>query len=77
MNKVGKFLKKLRCRVGGRVKQGNLVLSTELITYIGHRKEFKSLRFEREPLVRANGGIVEKMEPRYWWERGDEKTRIN
>ena len=36
-NKGGKFLKKLWCYVGGRVKQGNLVLSTELITLIGHR----------------------------------------
>ena len=30
-NKGGKFLKKLWCSVGGRVRQGNLVLSTELI----------------------------------------------
>ena len=36
----GKFLKKLWCCVGGRVQQGNLVLSTVLITLIGHRKEF-------------------------------------
>ena len=28
----GKFLKKLWCCVSGRVQQGNLVLSTELIT---------------------------------------------
>ena len=32
MNKVGKFLKKLWCCVGGRAEQGNLELSTELIT---------------------------------------------
>ena len=35
-------------------------------------------------LVRTTGGIVgcvwvyiQKMELRYWWEYGDEKTRIN
>ena len=28
-------------------EQGNLVLSTEFITWIGHRKEFKSWSFER------------------------------
>ena len=32
MNKGGKFLKKLWCCVCGRVKHGNLVLSTKLIT---------------------------------------------
>ena len=32
VNKGGKFLKKLWCCVDGRVKQGNLVLSTTLIT---------------------------------------------
>ena len=42
MNKGGKFLEKLWCLLGGRVQQGNLVLSTELITEIGHRKEFQS-----------------------------------
>ena len=31
-DKRGKFLKKLWCCVGGRVQQGNLVLSTDLIT---------------------------------------------
>ena len=31
-NEGGKFLKKLWCCVGGRVQQGNLVLSTELKT---------------------------------------------
>ena len=30
--KGGKFLKKLWCCVGGRVEQGNSVLSTDLIT---------------------------------------------
>ena len=40
-DKGGKFLEKLWCCVGGRVQQGNLVLSTELKTQIGHRKEFK------------------------------------
>ena len=29
--------------------KGNLVLSTELITQIDHRKELKSRRFERRP----------------------------
>ena len=42
VNREGKFLKKLWCCVGGRVKKGNLVLSTELITLIGHRKQFQS-----------------------------------
>ena len=31
---MGKFLKKLWCCVSGRVQQGNLVLSTELVIYI-------------------------------------------
>ena len=35
-----------------------LVSSTELILLIGRRKEFQSLRFERKPFVRANGGIL-------------------
>ena len=34
MNKEGKFLKKLWCCVGGRVYQGNKVLSTELILLV-------------------------------------------
>ena len=38
------------------------MLSTELITEIGHRKEFK---------------MEQKMELRYWWEYVDGKTRIN
>ena len=32
LNKGGNFLKKLWCCIGKRVYQGNLVLSTELIT---------------------------------------------
>ena len=66
MNKGGKFLKKLWCCVGGRVKQGNLVLSTELITEIG----------------KAKVGIVgfvcvykQKIELRYCWEHGNEKDK--
>ena len=31
-SKGGKFLKKLWCYIGRRVQQGNLLLSTELIT---------------------------------------------
>ena len=48
-NRRGKFLKKLWSCVAirRRVQQGNLVLSIELIRLIGHRKEFKSWRFER------------------------------
>ena len=38
----GKFLKKLWCCVSGRVQQGNLVLSTELIMYLDHQKELQS-----------------------------------
>ena len=38
------------------------MLSTELITEIGHRNEFK---------------MEQKMELRYWWEYVDGKTRIN
>ena len=38
------------------------MLSTELITEIGHRKEFK---------------MEQKMELRYWWEYVDGKTRLN
>ena len=34
MNKEGNFLKKLWCCVGGRVYQGNKVLSTELILLV-------------------------------------------
>ena len=37
-NEGDKFLKKLWCCVGGRKQQGNLLLATELITLIGHRK---------------------------------------
>ena len=44
-NTGGKFLKKLWCCVGGRVKQGNLVLSTELITLICHRRQGVKLIF--------------------------------
>ena len=56
MNKGGKFLKKLWCSVGGRVEQGNFVLSTELITFIGHRKEFKTWRFGRlAPIALTKG----------------------
>ena len=47
LNQGGKFVKKLWCCVGGRVKQSNLVLSIEFITLIGHRKGFQSWRFER------------------------------
>ena len=46
-NKQGYFLKKPRCCVGGRVWQGNLLLSNELITLIGHftLKELQSWIF--------------------------------
>ena len=54
MNKGDKFLQKLRYCVSRRVQQGNLVLSYELITQFGYRKQFKSLRLERQPFVRAN-----------------------
>ena len=50
MNKGGKFLKKLWCCIGGEVKQGNLVLSTELLSLIGHHKEFQSWSLEYSPL---------------------------
>lgn len=49
VDKEGRFLKKLRCCVDGRVEPGNLILLAELMTYIGHRKEFQSLRFDRQP----------------------------
>ena len=38
-----KFLKKLWCCVGGRVQQGNLVLTTELKMYICHRRKSQSV----------------------------------
>ena len=38
-------------REWGYGHHGNLVLSTELITLISHRKEFQSWRFERYPFV--------------------------
>ena len=49
MNKLGKFLKKLPCFVGGggSVLGDNLVSSTELILYINHLKSFLSWNFER------------------------------
>ena len=34
------------------------MLSTELITQIGHRKDFKGCRFERSPFVRAIEGVL-------------------
>ena len=39
---------------------GDLVLSTELITWIGHRKELQNLRFEREPfrVIRSDEGLT-------------------
>ena len=40
--KGDKFLKKPWCCVGGAVLQDNVILSTELIMKIGHRKEFVS-----------------------------------
>ena len=42
----------------GDYNRGNLVLSTELITWIGHRKKLKSWRFERYSFVRASGWTV-------------------
>ena len=51
----------------------HLALSTELIRWIGHRKEIKSWPFERKPFFRANQGIVgctwfiwKVVELRYW-----------
>ena len=41
-----------------KLYMGNLVLTTELITWIGYRKELNCQRFERQPFVRAIGGIV-------------------
>ena len=32
LKKGGKFIKELWCCISGRIQQGNLVLSTELIT---------------------------------------------
>ena len=50
-NKGGKFLKKLWCCVGGKVQQGNLVLTTELNTLIGHRKDCKGFTLYRGQLM--------------------------
>ena len=44
VNKGGKFLKKLWCCSVG-VLQDNLVLSTGLMMWIGHRKEIRKLTF--------------------------------
>ena len=54
----GNFLKKLCCCVGGRVREGNLVLPTELVTKVGHRREFKSWRvFWVSALCRSDEGL--------------------
>ena len=39
---------------------GDLVLSNELIAWIGHRKELQNLRFEREPfrVIRSDEGLT-------------------
>ena len=42
MKKGGKFHKELWCCVGGRVYHGNLAISSEFTTLIGHRKKFES-----------------------------------
>ena len=62
---------------------GNLVLTTELKTWISYRKELKGWRFERYPFVRAIGWIVGcvwvymKMELRrlvgVWWRENKNK----
>ena len=41
---MGKSLKKLWCCVSGRVQQGNLVLSTELVIYICTSVTIKSFK---------------------------------
>ena len=75
--KGGNFLKKLWSCVGN--SGNNWVENVS-----GHHKEFQGRRFERQPFVKAIGGIVgcvwvhkQKMELRYWREYGDEKTRLN
>ena len=54
LHKGGKFLKKLWCSFSGRVEQGNLILSTELIMQIGHGKEFQNWNFDCLPFLRMN-----------------------
>ena len=50
----GKFLEKLWYCAGGRVQQGNLVISTELITSVGHVKSLKADVSSVSPLSEAN-----------------------
>ena len=53
MLKGGKFLKKTVMQRLWESITDNLVLTTELKTYIDHLKEFKDWRFERQQFVRA------------------------
>ena len=62
--------------------KGNSGLLSELITYLTPVKSLKADALSVS--VRATGAImgcvwvcIQNMELRYWWEYGDEKTRIN
>ena len=43
MSKEGKFLQQQSCCVGGRIQQGNLVLSTELVTVKSFKADVSSV----------------------------------